>query len=51
MDPLHGRNYFDEVIQLTGAQNPACADVARQYQRLVLGQNKNPANAGVDAIG
>jgi hypothetical protein len=50
MYALHRRNHLDEFIQLTGEQVPTLAIVAREFQGFVLGQNENPANAGVDAV-
>src|SRR5581483_11508563 len=50
-DPLHGREHFDELPHLTGANVPALANVAVQRKRFVLGENVNLAQVGVDAIG
>ena len=49
--PLHGRQDLDELAQVAGHDVPALADVAVQRQRLVLGEDVNVAQVGVDAVG
>ena len=50
-DPLHGRQDFDELADLTAENIPAFADLAIERKRLVLRQDKDAAQAGVDAVG
>ena len=49
--PLHRRQHFDELAHLAAHDVPAFAHVAVQRKRLVLGQDINPAQVGVDAVG
>ena len=49
--PLHGRQDLDELAQVAGHDVPALADVAVQRQRLVLGEDVDVAQVGVDAVG
>ena len=51
-DALHGRQNLNELAQLVGHHRaPALADVPVQRERLVLGQDVNVAQVGVDAVG
>ncbi len=51
-DPLHGGQNLDELAQLLGHDaGPAFADMAVEGERLVLGEDVDPAQVGVDAIG
>ena len=51
-DPLHGRQNLDELAQFLGHNaGPAFADMAVERERLVLGEDVDPAKVGVDAIG
>ena len=51
-DPLHGGQNLDELAQFLGHNaGPALADVAVERKSLVLGEDVNPAQIGVDAIG
>ena len=50
-DALHGRKHFDELSHLAAQDVPAFADVAVQRQRLVLGENVDAAQIGVEAVG
>ena len=50
-DPLHGRQYFDELSHLAAQDVPALADVPIQRQRFVLGENVDSPQVRVDAIG
>ena len=49
--PLHRRQHFDELSHLAAHDVPAFADVTVQRKRLVLGEDINPAQVGVDAVG
>ena len=46
--PLHRRQHFDELSHLAAHDVPAFADVAVQRKRLVLGEDINPAQVGID---
>ncbi len=49
---LHRRQDFDELAQLVGNHRPpAFANVAIQRERLVLGEDVDVAQVGVDAVG
>jgi len=49
---LHGRQQFEELPQLLRDNaRPSFADVAVQRECLVLGENEDFAEAGVDAVG
>ena len=48
---LHGRQDLDELAHLAGHDVPAFADVAVERERLVLGEDVDPAQVGVDAVG
>ena len=49
---LHGRQQLKELAQLLGHDaGPAFADVPVERKRLVLGQDEDSAQAGVDAVG
>jgi hypothetical protein len=49
---LHGRQQLEELAQfLRHNARPPFADVPVQRQRLVLGQDEDLAQAGVDAVG
>ena len=50
-DALHGRQNLDELAQVAGHDVPALADVAVQRQGLVLGEDVDVAQVGVDAVG
>ena len=50
-DALHGRQDLDELAQLAGHDVPAFADVAVERERLVLREDVDPAQVGVDAVG
>src|SRR5207248_4923829 len=50
-DPLHRRQHFDELSHFATDDVPAFTDMAVQGKRLVLGQDVDPAQVGVDAIG
>ena len=49
---LHGRHELEELAEfLRHDAGPAFADVPVERERLVLGENEDPAQAGVDAVG
>ncbi len=49
---LHGRHQLKELAQLLGHNaRPAFADVPVERERLVLGEDEDLAQAGVDAVG
>ena len=51
-DPLHGRQDLNELAQFLGHDTgPAFADVAVERERFVLGEDVDPAQVGVDAVG
>ena len=50
-DPLHGRQDFDELADFIAENVPAFADLTIERERLVLGENKDAAQTGVDAVG
>ena len=50
-DALHGRKNFDELAKLAGDHLPGLADVAIEGERLVLGEDVDLAQVGVDAVG
>ena len=51
-DALHGGKNFDELAELIGDDRaPAFADVAIERERLVLGEDVDVAQVGVDAVG
>ena len=50
-DPLHRRQDFDELADFSPENVPAFANLPIQRQRLVLRQDKHPAQARVDAVG
>ena len=51
-DALHGREDLDELAELVGDDGaPALADVAVERERLVLGEDVDVAQVGVDAVG
>ena len=51
-DALHGGQDLDELAELLGDDaGPAFADVAIEGERLVLGEDVNVAQVGVDAVG
>ena len=51
-DALHGREDLDELAEFTGHHRaPALADVAVERERLVLGEDVDVAQIGVDAVG
>ena len=50
-DPLHGRQDFDELAHLAAQNVPAFADMAVERERLVLGEDVNAAQVGVQAVG
>ena len=51
-DALHGREDLDELAELVGDDRaPALADVAVERERLVLGEDVDVAEVGVDAVG
>src|SRR5271156_71512 len=50
-DSLHGGQDFDELANFTAKNVPAFANLAIQRERLVLGEDKDAAQAGVDAVG
>ncbi len=51
-DPLHGRQNFNELAQFLGHDaGPAFAYVAIERERLVLGEDVDPAQVGIDAVG
>ena len=49
-DALHGRQHFDELSQFAGDDVPAFTNVAVEGEGLVLGENINPAQVGVNTI-
>ena len=49
-DPLLGRDHLDVLVQLAGEELPALVDVPVQAHRLVLGEDQDLAEVGVDAI-
>ena len=51
VDALHGRNHLDVLAQLGREDVPAVADVADQFQRLVLCQDEDSPDVGIDAVG
>ena len=51
-DALHGRKNLDELTEFTGDdRTPALADVAIETEGLVLGEDVDLAEVGVDAVG
>ena len=50
-DALLGRDDLDVLVQLAAEEAPALVDVAGQADGLVLGQDEDLADVGVDAIG
>ena len=50
-DALHGRKDFDELAEFAGDDLPGLADMAIEGERLVLGEDVDPAQVGVDAVG
>src|SRR5207302_8120397 len=51
-DPFHRRQNLDELSQFAGRDRaPALADVTVQRERLILGEDINLAQVGIDAIG
>ena len=49
---LHGRQQFKELAQfLRHDARPAFADMTVERERLVLGKDEHPAQAGIDAVG
>jgi len=50
-DPLHGGQNLDELSDFSAEDVPAFADLAIERKRLVLGQDINAAQSGVDAVG
>ena len=51
-DPLHGRQDFDKLAQLTAHDvAPAFTDMAVERERLVLRQDVDAAQIGVEAVG
>ena len=51
-DALHGGKDLDELAELVGDDGaPALADVAVERERLVLGEDVDVAEVGVDAVG
>jgi hypothetical protein len=51
-DALHGREDLDELAEFVGDHRaPALADVAVERERLVLGEDVDVAQVGVDAVG
>ena len=51
-DALHGGEDLDELAELVGDDGPpAFADVAVERERLVLGEDVDVAEVGVDAVG
>ncbi len=51
-DALHGGKDLDELAELVGDDRaPALADVAVERERLVLGEDVDVAQVGVDAVG
>src|ERR1700678_3392019 len=49
-DPLHGRQNFDKFADLAPENVPAFANLTIQRQRLVLREDKNAAQAGIDTV-
>ncbi len=51
-DALHGREDFNKLAEFVGDDGaPALADVAVEGERLVLGEDVDVAEVGVDAVG
>ena len=50
-DPLHGREDFNELSHFPAHNIPAFANMPVQRERLVLRENVDPAQVGIDAIG
>ena len=50
-DPLLGRDHLDVLVELAAEELPALVDVAVQADGLVLGQDEDLAEVGVDAVG
>ena len=48
--PLHGGQDFDELADFTAENIPAFADLTIQRERLVLREDEDAAQAGVDAV-
>ena len=48
---LHGRQDLDELAHLAADDVPAFADMAIERQRLVLGEDVDAAQVGIDAVG
>src|SRR5581483_2901015 len=49
-DPLHRRQHLDELSHLASHDVPTFADVPVQGQGLVLSEDVNPPQVGVDAV-
>ena len=50
-DPLLGRDHLDVLVELAGEELPALVDVPVQADGLVLGEDQDLAEVGVDAVG
>ena len=49
---LHGRQQLEELAEFLGDNaGPSFADMPVERERLVLGEDEDPAQAGVDAVG
>jgi len=50
-DALLRRQQFDELVELAAQKTPAALDVLDQAMRLVLRDDANTADAGVETVG
>jgi len=50
-DALHGRQDFDEFPKFAGDDLPGFTNMTIERERLVLGENIDFAQVGIDAIG
>src|SRR6202000_28397 len=50
VDPLLGRPEIDELVELAAQEAPAALQVAQQRMRLVLRDDRNAPDAGVQAV-
>jgi len=49
-DPLLRRNHVDKFAELAGENIPAGEDMLLQRKRLILNEDKNTPQAGIDAV-
>ena len=51
LDALLRRQQFDKLVEFAAQETPAAVQMLQQAVRLVLGDDTDAANAGIDAIG